>query len=64
DPSHATGRRDLVVHGSLAAFAVGAAGVMIEVHNDPENAKCDPQQALLPSEFKEFMFEAKRRGWL
>ena len=59
DPSHGTGRKDLVVPGAMAALAVGADGVMIEVHNDPENAKCDPQQALLPSEFKEFMVELK-----
>jgi len=45
DPSHAAGRRDLVEPLSLAAAAVGADGIIVEVHPDPQNAVCDgPQQ--------------------
>src|SRR5207248_3013193 len=45
DPSHAAGRRDLVQPLSLAAAAVGADGVIVEVHPNPEHAICDgPQQ--------------------
>ncbi len=46
DPSHATGRRELVVPLAMAAFAAGAAGVMIEVHDDPGEALSDGPQAL------------------
>jgi 3-deoxy-7-phosphoheptulonate synthase len=51
DPSHATGRSDLVGPMALAAVAAGADGVMIEVHDAPDEAKCDGQQALVPSAF-------------
>ena len=45
DPSHAAGRRDLVEPLSLAAAAVGADGIIVEVHPQPEEAICDgPQQ--------------------
>lgn len=50
DPSHATGRRDLVLPLARAALAAGAAGVMIETHDAPEQAKSDGPQALLPDE--------------
>src|SRR3954452_1539308 len=46
DPSHAAGRRDLVEPLSLAAAAVGADGIIVEVHPEPENAICDGPQAL------------------
>ena len=46
DPSHAAGRRDLVVPLSRAAIAVGADGVIVDVHPDPEHALCDGPQAL------------------
>ena len=46
DPSHGTGLSDLVAPISLAATAAGADGLIIEVHNDPEHALCDGQQAL------------------
>ncbi len=46
DPSHAPGRRDWVEPMSLAAAAAGADGIIVEVHNDPENAICDGPQAL------------------
>jgi 3-deoxy-7-phosphoheptulonate synthase len=47
DPSHAAGRKDLVVPLSRAAIAVGADGVIVDVHPDPETALCDGPQALL-----------------
>ena len=53
DPSHATGFARLVRPMALAAAASGAAGLMIEVHNDPKNALCDGAQSLTPDEFKE-----------
>jgi 3-deoxy-7-phosphoheptulonate synthase len=46
DPSHASGRRDLVVPLARAALAAGAAGVMLETHDDPGNALSDGPQAL------------------
>jgi 3-deoxy-7-phosphoheptulonate synthase len=55
DPSHAAGMWWMVEPLSKAAIAVGADGLMIEVHNDPENAKCDGQQSLTPKRFKILM---------
>ena len=52
DPSHAAGVRDYVGPLGRAAVAVGADGVMIEVHPDPGKAMCDGQQSLTPDEFK------------
>jgi 3-deoxy-7-phosphoheptulonate synthase len=52
DPSHAGGRKDLVVPLSRAAIAVGADGVIVDVHPDPENALCDGPQALLGNELR------------
>jgi 3-deoxy-7-phosphoheptulonate synthase len=46
DPSHAAGRRDLVVPLARAGMAVGADGVMVDVHPQPETARCDGAQAL------------------
>lgn len=59
DPSHATGRSDLVVPLSLAAISCGANGVMVEVHNSPENALCDGPQSLIPDAFAEMMKQVK-----
>ncbi|MCL2545617.1 MAG: 3-deoxy-7-phosphoheptulonate synthase [Oscillospiraceae bacterium] len=53
DPSHATGRADLVPSMAAAAVAAGADGIMIEVHNDPPNALCDGAQSLTPEQFDE-----------
>jgi 3-deoxy-7-phosphoheptulonate synthase len=53
DPSHATGRRDLIVPLARAALAAGAAGVMIEVHDDPARARSDGAQALAPDALRE-----------
>jgi 3-deoxy-7-phosphoheptulonate synthase len=51
DPSHAAGRRDLVTPLSLAAAAVGADGIIVEVHPNPDEAICDGPQALRAEEF-------------
>lgn len=53
DPSHATGRRDLVLPLAHAAVAAGAAGVMIEVHDAPEHALSDGPQALAPADVRD-----------
>lgn len=55
DPSHATGIWSLVEPLSKAAIAVGADGLMIEVHSDPENALCDGEQSLKPTKFASLM---------
>jgi 3-deoxy-7-phosphoheptulonate synthase len=55
DPSHATGIRSLVEPMSKAAIACGADGLMIEVHNDPDNALCDGDQSIRPEEFENLM---------
>jgi 3-deoxy-7-phosphoheptulonate synthase len=53
DPSHAAGRKDLVVPLARAAVAVGADGVIVDVHPDPETALCDGPQALQGTELRE-----------
>jgi 3-deoxy-7-phosphoheptulonate synthase len=55
DPSHAAGLWWMVEPLAKAAVAVGADGIMIEVHNDPVNAKCDGQQSIKPERFKDLM---------
>ncbi len=52
DPSHATGRAELVPPMALAAVAAGADGIMVEVHTDPANAFSDGMQSLTPAEFE------------
>lgn len=52
DPSHAAGRKDLVVPLSRAAIAVGADGIIVDVHPEPETALCDGPQALLGNELR------------
>jgi 3-deoxy-7-phosphoheptulonate synthase len=54
DPSHAAGRRDLVTPLSLAAAAVGADGIIVEVHPNPEEAICDGPQALRAEDFEAY----------
>jgi len=54
DPSHAAGRRDLVLPLSLAAAAVGADGIIVEVHPNPDEAICDGPQALRAEEFARY----------
>jgi len=64
DPSHALGRRDLVTPMAKAAFVVGAAGVMVEVHPDPAHALCDGPQSLDPAGFAQLMAELRvTRGY-
>lgn len=53
DPSHATGRRDLIFNMSCAAIAAGASGLMVETHYDPSEALVDGQQMITPDELKE-----------
>lgn len=60
DPSHATGRPELIPSMALAAVAAGADGVHIEVHSCPEKAKSDGQQALLPDQYAEVMTQIKQ----
>lgn len=57
DPSHATGSWQLVGPLSKGALAVGADGLLIEVHPDPCNALCDGPQSLTPGHFSELMKE-------
>jgi 3-deoxy-7-phosphoheptulonate synthase len=54
DPSHAAGRRDLVTPLSLAAAAVGADGIIVEVHPNPEEAICDGPQQLRAEDFADY----------
>jgi 3-deoxy-7-phosphoheptulonate synthase len=54
DPSHAAGRRDLVLPLSMAAAAVGADGIIVEVHPEPDEAICDGPQALRAEEFAQY----------
>ncbi len=54
DPSHATGRRSLVVPMALAAAAAGLDGAILEVHPQPDRALSDAEQALAPEEFAGF----------
>jgi 3-deoxy-7-phosphoheptulonate synthase len=60
DPSHATGRRDLVLPTTLAAIVVGAHGAMVEVHPEPEHALSDGPQSLHFREFERLMTRIKR----
>lgn len=55
DPSHACGIRWMVPTLAKAAVAVGADGLIIEVHNNPEKALCDGEQSLTPAQFDELM---------
>jgi len=55
DPTHSTGRLSLIAPMSLAAVAAGADGLIIEVHNNPQEALCDADQALTPDVFASLM---------
>jgi len=59
DPSHGVGRWDLVAPMAKAAVAVGADGLLIEVHTNPEEAVSDGEQSLKPDAFKKLMSELK-----
>src|SRR5256885_1576132 len=60
DPSHGTGKRHKVLPLSRAAVAVGADGLLVEVHHDPEKALSDGMQSILPEEFAELTAEVKQ----
>ena len=64
DPSHATGRPDIIPGCALAGIAVGADGVHVEVHDCPEQAKSDGPQALLPQQFQELANQIRRMAAL
>ena len=55
DPSHAAGRRDLVMPMSLAAAAAGADGIIVEVHPNPDEAICDAAQQLVGDQFADYL---------
>ena len=57
DPSHAAGRRDYVIPLSKGAIAVGADGLLVEVHHDPLHALSDGMQSLYPEQFARLMKE-------
>ena len=59
DPSHATGRKDLVIPMSKAAIAAGADGLIIETHPDPEKAISDKDQTLNLKQFDQLMKEIR-----
>jgi 3-deoxy-7-phosphoheptulonate synthase len=60
DPSHAAGRRDLVLPLSLAAAAAGADGIIVEVHHDPDAAICDGPQAVPADQFGDYVDQVRR----
>ena len=60
DPSHATGKWNLVAPMAKAAIAAGADGLLIEVHSDPECALCDGEESIKPSRFKDLMGSLKK----
>ena len=59
DPSHAAGRRDQVIPLSRAAVAVGADGLMVEVHHNPTHALSDGPQSLYPEQFEDLMRQVR-----
>lgn len=63
DPSHASGRRDQVIPLARAGAAVGAHGLLVEVHNQPEKAMSDGPQSLLPEQFKDLVIQLKEMGF-
>lgn len=62
DPSHAAGKRHIVVPLARAGLAVGADGILIEVHPNPEEALVDGAQSLTPTMFRDFMKDMKTSG--
>ncbi|MCC7206908.1 MAG: 3-deoxy-7-phosphoheptulonate synthase [Anaerolineae bacterium] len=60
DPSHATGKREYVAAAARAAVAAGADGLIIEVHNHPENALSDGAQSLTPEQFGKLVHDLRR----
>jgi 3-deoxy-7-phosphoheptulonate synthase len=60
DPSHGTGKRNKVTPLSRAAVAVGADGLMVEVHHKPDEALSDGPQSLFPDQFDELMVQVRQ----
>jgi 3-deoxy-7-phosphoheptulonate synthase len=60
DPSHAPGRRDMVLPLSLAAAAAGADGIIVEVHPNPDEAICDGPQQLYADQFADYVEHVER----
>ena len=60
DPTHGIGLREHILPMALAAIAAGADAIMVEVHNSPELAKSDGEQALLPEEFSDLVQRARK----
>jgi len=60
DPSHGTGKRSKVLPLSRAAVAVGADGLLVEVHHEPDKAWSDGVQSIIPQEFAELMNEVRQ----
>jgi 3-deoxy-7-phosphoheptulonate synthase len=60
DPSHGTGKRNKVLPMARAAIAVGADGVMVEVHHEPDKALSDGQQSIYPDQFVTMMSEIEQ----
>jgi len=60
DPSHGTGKRSKVLPLSRAAVAVGADGLLVEVHHEPDKAWSDGVQSIVPEEFAELMSEVRQ----
>lgn len=60
DPSHGTGRTDIIIPMSLASLAAGADGLMVEVHPEPEKSVSDADQTLSPAQFGELMEKTKK----
>jgi 3-deoxy-7-phosphoheptulonate synthase len=60
DPSHGTGKRNKVLPMGRAAIAVGADGLIVEVHHDPDHALSDGPQSIVPEQFETLMAEAKQ----
>src|SRR3989440_10462048 len=60
DPSHGTGKRNKVLPLGRAAIAVGADGLIVEVHHDPDHALSDGMQSLYPEQFDELMAQVRQ----
>jgi 3-deoxy-7-phosphoheptulonate synthase len=60
DPSHGTGKRDKVLPMARAAVAVGADGILVEVHHQPDKALSDGPQSIYPSQFAQMMDEIEQ----